>query len=887
MGNAVYKAFLPLVLTGAAVLATVGGWRGHSATVPAPAVHPLSVQRSFADLPLAFEPNRGQSDPAVLFQSRMAGYSLYLTADEAVIGVRGVERPLRLTWQGTGSHPDVAGLDRLPGKHHYLKGSNPARWHRDIPTYGKVRYRNLYPGIDLVYYGRDRRLEYDLVVAPGADPKQIRLTLSGMDRMQIDRDGAVEVQLAQQHLSLSKPVIYQQGDAGRQPVDGGYVRLADNRLGLRIGRYDATRPLIIDPVLSFSTYLGGTGAEFGRGVAVVPNGDVYVVGQTTSRDITFSNGIKASSDIDVLLAQFDSSGTLQAVVYLGGSGADRGFGVAANGSAVYIVGDTTSTDFPVFPNSGAAQATNKGNADAFVAKLNSADLSSAYVTYLGGTQAEEALGVAVDGAGNTYVAGATLSSDFPKTLGTFNGGDTTGACTDQTNATIPCSDAFIAKYDASGNLSYATYLGGKLEDTANAIAVDNAGEVFVTGLAYSSNAAFSSGFKGQPSDAFIAVLNSSGSFAHGIYVGGTGFDQGQAIAVDVSGNTIYMAGITNSTDLPVTNEFQAIFKQGGLDGFVVKLNYDPTAAPPNTLFQTQYLTYLGGSPQSQTQAQLNDGQDQIYGIAADAGGNAYVVGETMSADFPVQLPLQALWFGGGSNGWGDAFVTKFNPSGGLAWSTLLGGSDDDWANGVALDGNGGVYVAGSSFSSDFPTTVNPYQAANQGGGDAFLFKLTDNPALNADLKVDVSGTPDLVGTGETITYKMVVSNQSTLNNADGVVVRATLPAGVSYQSATPANSCTSSGQQLTCRVGSIPVGGSATTTVSAVNNTAGDITFTAQVVRAFQPDPTPGDNTASITTKAALGSSSGGGSWPPLAVVVLLVYGLGRRSGRLSSRALK
>lgn len=875
MGNAVYKAFLPLVLAGTAMFAAVG-WHGHTAAVPAPAAHPVSVQRSFADLPLAFEPNQGQSDPAVLFQSRMAGYSLYLTADEAVIGMRGAARPLRLAWQGAGAHPDVSGLDRLPGKHHYLKGSDPARWHRNIPTYGKVRYHGLYPGIDLVYYGRDRHLEYDLVVAPGADPKQIRLALTGMDGMQIDRDGTVQVQLAQQRLSLSKPVIYQEGAAGRQPVDGGYVRLADNRLGLRIGRYDASRPLIIDPVLSFSTYLGGTGAEFGRGVAVVPNGNVYVVGQTTSRDITFSNGIKASSDIDVLLAQFDPSGTLQAVVYLGGSGTDRGFGVAADSSAVYIVGDTTSTNFPVFPNPGAAQATNKGNADAFVAKLNSADLSSAYVTYLGGTQAEEALGVAVDGSGNAYVAGSTLSSDFPKTLGSFNAGNGSALnCTSQTNNPTQCSDAFVAKYGPSGNLVYATYLGGKLEDTANAIAVDSTGDqVFVTGLAYSSVTGFSNAFIGQPSDAFIAVLDGSGNFTHGIYVGGTGFDQGQAIAVDGSDN-VYLAGITNSTDLPVVNPFQASFKQGGLDGFVAKLHYDGASTQP---FQTQYLTYLGGSPQSQTL--LNNGQDQIYGIAADAGGNAYVVGETMSADFPQQLPLQTLWFGSGTNGWGDAFVTKFGASGGLAWSTLLGGSDDDWASGVALDGNGGVYVAGSTFSSDFPTTVNPYQATNQGGGDAFLFKLTDNPALNADLKVDVSGTPDLVGTGETLTYKMVVSNQSTLNNADGVVVRATLPAGVSYQSATPANICTASSQQLTCQVGSIPTGGSATTTISAVNNTAGDITFTAQVVRAFLPDPTASNNADSVTTKAALGSSSGGGAWSPLAAAALLVYGFGRRYGR-------
>lgn len=876
MANAVSARLRPLILAGAAALIGLAGWYAGSGVEAPPAVRPVKVDTGFANLPLAFEPNQGQSGPAVQFQSRMPGYSLYLSDGDAVIGMRGTGQPLRMRWRHANRDPAAAGLDPLPGKHHYLKGSDPAHWHRNIPTYGKVRYRNLYPGIDLVYYGRGRRLEYDLVVAPGADPKPIELALSGMDGLQLGADGAVQLQFGRRSLSLSRPIIYQETGHGHRPVDGGYVRLARDRLGVRLGAYDTSRPLIIDPVLSFSTYLGGTGAELARGVAAVPGGDVYVVGETTSGDIPFSNGNKAGSDTDVLLAQFDPSGTLQAVVYLGGSGTDRGFAVAADANYVYLVGDTAG-GFPV--TNDAAQLSNRG-VDAFFAKLDARNnLNPAYATYLGGSEAEEALGVAVDAAGNAYVAGATLSSDFPHTAGTFNGGST-ATCTDQANATIPCSDGFVAKYDGSGNVSFATYLGGRLEDTANAIAVSTGGEVFVTGLAYSEvDASFSNIFFGPP-NAYLAVLDgSSGAVTHGIYIGGTGFDQGQGVAVDGSGY-VYLAGITASSDLPTVGALQASYLGGGLDGFVAKFRYDGTLSPP---FQTQYLTYLGGSPQNKNL--VNDGRDQIYGIAADAGGNAYVVGETMSADFPEKLALQRLWFGSGRNGWGDAFVTKITPSGGLAWSTFLGGGGDDWATGVAQDGNRGVYVSGSTFSGDFPTSANPFQAANQGDGDGFLFKLADDDAATADLKVDVAGTPDLVGTGETITYTVVVSNQSTLNNANGVLVRASLPAGLTYQSSTPANRCTVSGQQLDCLVGTIAAGGSATTTIEAANNTAGDITFTAAVVRAFQSDPTQSNDSASTTTKAALGSS-GGGSWAPFEAATLIGYAaLRRRRGRRSRPA--
>lgn len=869
MQIAIFRRAWTVWLAGLAMLAAAGWWYGHESvgrSVAPFADNTVNTVPSFAKWPLAFEPNQGQSDPRVLFLSRNAGSTLFLTAGEAVVSLRGAARPLRLAWQGGNPHPQVVGLEALPGKRHYLKGRDPARWHRDIPTYGKVRYRALYPGIDLVYYGRQRHLEYDLVVAPGADPTQIRLRLAGMDAVNLDEQGALQLHVTGRALSLSKPVIYQETADGKKAVDGGYVLLADNQVGLKLGAYDTAKPLIIDPVLTYSTYLGGSGAELGRGVAVDSAGNMYLAGQTASTDFPFTSGTKTGADTDAFLAKFNAVGTLQYAVYLGGSGTDRGFAVAVDNSnnAVYIVGDTDSSDFAVL-NPDQAHG---GGLDAFIAKFSTVDLTPVFASYLGGSQAEEALGIAVDASGNAYVTGATLSSDFPVTAvsGAFNPGLPVVQCDDPSHpgTIIPCSDAFVAKYNAAGAKQYAEFLGGNREDAANAIAVTGAGEVYVTGITYSSpsfsgvtGSSLQPTYGGGAGDAFLITLDNTGTVTYGTYLGGTGWDQGQAIALDGSGN-VYIAGVTQSSagTLPLTSPLQAVYGGAG-DAFVTKISL------PSTI---QYFTYLGGGK-----------LDRAFGIAVDGSNNAFVVGETLSTDFRVENALQSTWFGGGNNQWGDAFISKISGAGiPLVWSTYLGGGDDDWANAVALDGSGGIYVAGSSFSSDFPT-ASPYQASAGGAGDAFLFKLSDS-SVTADLQVSVSGTPDLVGSGETLTYSVVVSNASTSNAAAGVVVLATLPSGVSYQSATPANSCTASGSQVTCNVGDIAPGGSATTTLTAVNNTAGDITFTAQVVRANQPDGDTSNNSASVTTKAAVGSS-GGGIWPPLWLPFLPVYYLMRRGG--------
>ena len=839
------------IVLGAAEWGYHGGLASTHPVPPAPAGQEATASHLLAKLPLAFEPNRGQSDDRVLFLSRNHGYSLYLTAQGVVIGLNGVARPLSITWAGAGAEPHAQGMAILPATHNYLRGRDPKQWQRDIPTYDKVRYRDLYPGIDLIYYGRHRQLEYDLVVAPGADPAAIRMQVAGTDALRVEDDGSLRLQVAGRALRLSKPVVYQETAGARRLVAGGYELLAENQVRLTLGGYDRSKPLIIDPVLSYSTFLGGSGLDQGKGVAVDSAGNTYMVGQSASADFPLSG--KTGMDTDAFVAKFNAGGTLLSTTYLGGSGTDRGFAIAMDnaGGAVYVAGDTDSLDFPVTD-----ATTNSGGIDAFVAKLNSADLTPGFATYLGGSRAEEALGVAVDGSSNAYVAGATLSFDFPTTTGgAFDVGSTGDNCDDPSHpgTAIPCSDAYVAKYNAAGVKQYATFLGGYYEDAATSIAVTSGGGAYVTGITYSTSTDFpvtSNGFQQQHAggfgDAFVLALDTAGSVSYGTYLGGGGWDQGQAIAVDAGGD-VYVAGATNSGSnsppLPLTNALQQQYGGGAYDAFVAKIK------PTNSVStQLQYLTYLGGG-----------GKDYAFGIAVDGGGNAYVVGETTSTDFPLNTALQSAWFGGGKKNWGDAFVSKIDKSGFvLSWSTYIGGGDDDWANGVALDGFGGINVVGSSFSSDFPTET-PSQADYAGNGDALLFKMTDSP-VTADLQMGVSATPDLVGSGETLTYQVVVTNLSASNAADGVVMVATLPSGVSFSAASPAGRCAASGAQVTCAVGSIAATGSVTTTLQTVSNAAGDITFTAKVARANQPDPNPANDSASVTTTAAVGSS-GGGSW--------------------------
>lgn len=633
------------------------------------AVAEARINERYGKLPLSFEANQGQQDSTVEFLSRGQGYTLFLTRTEAVLvltrlgklqqsGKTAGQMPesaiVRMALLGANAEPAIRGLDKLSGKSHYFIGNNPQGWHTGIPHYAKVHYRAVYPGIDLVYYGNQRQLEYDFIVSPGSDPKAIRLDFNGVDKMSIDAQGNLVLHTAQGEIKQHKPFIYQDIEGERKTVAGHYVLKDTHQVGFQVASYDAHKPLIIDPVLSYSSYLGGSADDTGRDIAVDGAGNAYVTGETFSTDFPAT------------------------------SGALDGF-CGSNGTC------------------------NNGS-DAFVTKLNAAGDALVYSTYLGGGGTDAGSGIAVDSAGSVYVAGATRSIDFPTTSGAFDtacGSD--GACD---NTDFAKFDVFVARLDASGSaLMYSTYLGGNDNDYPEerdlSIAVGNPGEAYVTGSTRSTDFptlvnAYQPDFGGGFADNFVARLDTlaagAASLVYSTYLGGDKDDSVFGIAADGSGNA-YVAGTTSSTDFPVRNAFQAAHGGGStasfLDGFVTKL--DTRASGDASLI---YSTYLGGS-----------GRENIFGLAVDSAGSAYVTGLTQSRNFPTTPG--ALNPGCGSVGTCgvsfDAFITKLNAAGNdLLYSTYFGGGDIDWGQGIAVDGDGNAYVAGITQSADFPTTVDAF-----------------------------------------------------------------------------------------------------------------------------------------------------------------------------------
>jgi len=698
---------------------------------PAGAAATDQIAQTYGKLPLSFEVNQGQADAQVQFLARGSGYVLLLTPDQAVLGLQkpavagaspqpAESASLHLQLVGAAPTPRVVGLDQLPGTSNYLTGNDPTQWHTDIPTYARVEYQQVYPGVDLDYYGNQGQLEYDFVIAPGTDPGVIRLNVQGADTVALDAQGNLILHTASGDVVQRAPVIYQEVGGARQTVSGHYVLGAEGQVGFAVGAYDASRPLVIDPVLSYSTYLGGSGENDGNAIAVDAAGNAYVTGSTASTDFPTANPLQPAKSggariSNVFVAKLNAAGSaLDYSTYLDGSVTDevrgesegKGIAVDAAGNA-YVTGDTTSTNFPTTPGAfQPVQAVAKWSfIHAFVAKLNAAGSALVYSTYLSGSDIDKAQGIAVDGAGNAYVTGFTMSDNFPTTPGAFqpaNGG---------------AEDAFVAKLNAAGSaLVYSTYLGGTSTDIGKGIAVDGAGNAYVTGSTYSTNFPTANALQaayGGIEDAFVAKLNASGTaLVYSTYLGGSSGDEGNGIAVDGAGNA-YVTGRTRSANFPTANALQPAI--GGIeDAFVAKLNASGTALV--------YSTYLGGSKGA-------DG----YGIAADGAGNAYVTGSTESDNFPTTPgAFQPAFVGSG-----DAFVAKLNAAGSaLVYSTYLGGGNQDIGFGIAVDGAGNAYVTGETISTDFPT-ANPLQPAI-GGVDvynAFITKIATRTTVPGNLRV--------------------------------------------------------------------------------------------------------------------------------------------------------
>ncbi len=650
----------------------------HSATPQETAARDM-----YGSLPLAFETNEGQGDPAARFLAHGPGYSLALAPDALTLGL---PAPLRFTFPGANPSPAMRAEEPLPGIVNYFVGDDPARWRTSIPTHARVRYTDLYPGLDLIIYGSDSgKWEYDVVVAPGADPAAFALSIGGATGMEIDTatgDLALETPAGKMHQRA--PALYQEVSGERRTVAGGYAMREDGTVGFRVGEYDPALPLVIDPTLVYSTAFGGIGNDVGSAIAVDTNGNAWVTG-TAPELFPVTNGSTFGGNLfDAFVTKLNATGTLVYSTYLGGGHSASGSGdnqgkaivVDTNGNA-YITGLTENAGFPVTNNSTYHGSTLNGYGDAFVTKLNGIG-ARVYSTYLGGSGGDVGNGIAVDTGGNAYVTGVTFSTDFPVTVGSRIG------------------TTFVTKFDTNGGLVYSTQLGGSGGDIGQGIAVDGGGNAYVTGYTGSSDfpTTVGSPYGGGFSDAFVVKLNTAGVRVYSTYLGGSAEDRGNSIAVDTGGNA-YVTGYTYSANFPITNGSSY---HSNADAFVTKLSGSGVRT---------YSTYLGGS-----------GDDKGNGIAVDASGSAFVAGNTASADFPV---TNGSTFGGI-----DVFITKLDGGGARLYSTYLGGSGDDKGNGIAVDSGGNVYVAGSTDSTDFPITVT-----NGSGGDGteqvFVTKLLVSP----------------------------------------------------------------------------------------------------------------------------------------------------------------
>lgn len=692
-----------------------------SRAVPSAAMR--SIHASFAALPLAFEQNQGQTDGQVKYMARASGYELFLTGNDAVFSLhtntpgdadarRGVRTPelrnknlrndspgrpsaVRMRLVNGKSDATVTATEPLPGKSNYFIGNDPKKWHTNVAQYGRVSYQSIYPGIDLAYYGAQSKLEFDFIVAAQSDPAAIDLAFSGVRRLATDEAGNLIVSSAAGDILLHKPVAYQRQGGTRQPVDARFVLKPHNEVHFQLGEYDRGRELIIDPSVTYATYLGGSAEDDGYGIGFDGSGNAYVTGQTQSTDFPLIAGGYSGSNnggFDVFVSKIAANGaSLIYSTYVGGGGDDSGNALAVDSAGdVFVTGGTKSSDFPKI---NPLQGTLNGSENAFVFELNPTGTALIYSTYLGGIGTDVASGIAIDATG-TYVVGSTSSDNFPFTSNAYQ-----ESLVSIDNAT----NGFVTKLNPAGSaLLYSTYLGGS-GDFASGVAV-SAGNVYVTGATQNTTFPTTTGAfqttctscSSAVYDAFVSIFNPAAStgpasLVYSTFLGGSGMDEGLGIAVDSSGNA-YVAGLTQSADFPTKSALQPAL--GGSsnvqNAFVSKLN--------PALSTLTYSTYLGGN--------ASDGANSI---AVDANNNAYVTGQASSPNFPLAQPTQATL--GGSN---DAFVSLFNSSGYLFFSTYLGGSQNENTTvsggnlavlgAIAADGKGNLYVTGNTFSTDFPTS---------------------------------------------------------------------------------------------------------------------------------------------------------------------------------------
>lgn len=722
------------------------------------------ARRSYGELPLSFEVNRGQTAAEVKFLARNNRYNLFLTADEAVLALRPVETAnaatatrskagnsgarasarstgresaslavLRLKLEGANLSARVAGLEEMAGRSNYLVGNDSRRWHTGVPNFGRVRYESIYKGVDLVYYGNGRRLEYDFNLAPAADPGLIRLRFKGAHSLKLDAEGDLRIETGAGELRQHKPVAYQSVDGVRREVACAYALDRSGRVSFKLGAYDRSRALVIDPVLTYATYLGGNNTDEANAVAVDEEGNAYIVGTTVSSNFPITpdssqssvNGVFQSrlagfvtASYDAFVTKLNPEGT--SIVYstfLGGSYGDNATSVVVNASGeAHLVGETSSPDFPLATP---MQSTRRGEQDVFFTKFNADGSALVYSTYLGGTRNEYAPVVALTNEGNAVVAGRTFSPDFPVFNFPFQSNFGGGNC-----PAAPCSDGFITQLGIMPSPRFfSTFLGGTRDDLIDGISVFKAdGSIYVTGRTNSTDfpvtaSALRRSKTGSADsyDAFVLRLDSTGYYPHfSTYLGGGGEDYAYDLALDDAGNS-WVTGFTTSNDFPTTPDaFQSTLRGASAynsDAFLTKL--DARGALLN------YSTFLGG------------GLDDTGKAVAAYGSEVYVAGETSSRDLPVTPTAFQPGHGGGAF---DGFVARIAPGQpALNYLSYLGGSDTEYVRGLSaaqVNGQTNLYVVGSTYSLDFYTTPGVVQGypGSQYQGDGFVARVNMSEA---------------------------------------------------------------------------------------------------------------------------------------------------------------
>jgi len=785
----------PLLLAGLFLTGTLAASHAEM-LAPPPRAHPVTVRPSaeksgqtrtgayspeaLNKLPLYFVENRGQLDPQAAYYVPGRETSLYFTSTGITLALQtpaqsdgapskpGARYALKLDFVGANPEVQPAGQERTPAMVSYFKGPRQ-QWKTGLKTYGEVVYRNLWPGIDLVYSGTVSQLKYEFRVHPGADPDQIRLAYRGAKDLKVNTAGELEVSTPGGGFKDAQPYTYQERNGRRVKVPSAYdVSGHSHAYGFRVGKYDRSWPLVIDPaVLVYASFLGGSGQDGGGHIAVDSAGNVYITGGVNSTELTFPvtvgpdltfNGVPVSDvSVDAFVAKFNADGTaLFYAGYIGGSDFDAAPGIAVDedGNA-YIAGFTSSTE-ATFPVTRGPDLTHNGSSDAFVARVNATGTALDYAGYIGGAGADAGTGIAVDRFGNVYVVGGTQSTEttFPTTAGpdlSFNG----------------ITDAFVAKVAADGTgLVYAGYIGGARDDAGFGIAVDHAGRAYVVGsttsrqstfpVAVGPDRTFNEPFNAVGGrDAFVARVNSAGTaLDYAGYIGGAGLDEASDVEVDAHGNAYVVGGTASRQNtFPDGNGFGRLpgsdhtYNGGVFDAFVAKVNPSGTAL--------LYASYLGGNA-----------DDSAASLAVDSEGNVYLTGYTSSTEttFPAVTGPDRTYNGGT----GDAFVAKVNAAGSLlVYAGFLGGAGEDAGSGIAMDGSGNAYVSGHTASTEatFPDgdgfgSLPGLDQTFNGITDAFVVKIREVEGVSGGI-LSVPGQLSFrVRAGRTGEKKLVIRNRS-------------------------------------------------------------------------------------------------------------------------------